>query len=199
MAAAGALLLAAGCSSSPPRDPTAEGPTVAVPSASSPSEPLVLVSEPSTPPTGPSLRGAEQGIADARRAPAFAEDAAELALNMGCRGDCPSPFQMATASKDEAQVRARVGWCVRAAERRGPVPTASGLVSGKIAADGRLRDPQVQAVQKVAGQRAALPEDVAACVRELVSTARFTPPEHGPERPLYTAIAIGEAPGEERR
>jgi hypothetical protein len=150
---------------------------------------------PSTDPAGGQLlvpvasgNAEAQGLADAKRAPRFSEDQAPLEISEGsCRGDCMPPFQAAAYRKDESQVRARADWCVRAARSRGSVAPSNVTVRAVVGADGVPHQLRIEP----AGPPP--PPDVQTCLTELVSRARLTPPESGPERAVHVSLQLAQA------
>jgi hypothetical protein len=113
-------------------------------------------------------------------APRFVEDEAALnVVNAPCRGDCASPFHVAATKKDQAQVQARATFCARS--NPGPGTATLRATVGK---DGRARQIAIDKSDP------APPEDTLECVRRLVSTGRFTPPEDGEERLIYATFRV---------
>lgn len=130
----------------------------------------------------------EIGRKDARGAGPFAPDEVALNLDVGCKGDCPSPFEMAATRKDSAQVQARLDWCAKAAQQRHAVPDGTVTLRALVSKEGRTHE------LKHEPGASALPDDVAACLDELVSKAHFTPPQSGEDRPMYASATIGSKP-----
>ncbi|MBI2388495.1 MAG: hypothetical protein HYV09_02660 [Deltaproteobacteria bacterium] len=141
---AGALVATAGCRGSSSAEPIAPDPGTVAPAA----RPHVK------PPA----------------APTFAVDDEPLDMNVGCKGDCPSPFELAIGRKDRAQIQARVDHCVREAERSAPVPSAEFLVRSEVAASGKVVKPAIDP------QQGKLSADVQSCVLALVEKAPLTAP-----------------------
>lgn len=102
--------------------------------------------------------------------PKFAVDDEPLDMNVGCKGDCPSPFELAVDRKDRAQIQARVDHCVREAERVAPVPATEFTVQAEVATDGKVVGP---AIDQVDGK---LSTGVLSCVVALVEKAPLTAP-----------------------
>ncbi len=139
-------------------------------------------SNPGNAPPQRSSHTSEDGERDARTASRFTADDASLDLQIGCKGDCPSPFQIASSHKDEQQVADRADFCLRAAHARGPVPEFRFTLRGLVGKDGKIRTTSLENVD------AGPPSDVAACVQALVATARFTAPDQSEERVLYVTV-----------
>jgi hypothetical protein len=141
---------------------------------------MATTSRPAAVPATP--RNAIDGIADAQRAGEFTEDRAALDMNASCKGDCPTPFQLALMHKDRAQVSARLKWCAAEARKRGPLPAVGVTVRGDVDAQGRPTSVKLDSL----GTDERLPDDVARCLRELVEDARFAPGDASPgSRILY--------------
>lgn len=115
----------------------------------------------------------------------FAADDEPLQMSVGCKGDCPSPYEMAADRKDEAQILARAEHCARA---RG-VDQAAATLRGKVGADGRATDLSFEHVDGV------LSEPMRVCLVDLASKAIFTPPEKGrADRILYAQFRLPREP-----
>lgn len=155
-----ALALTTACNGSTARP--APDQAVQVPAATASAVPATTDSPPST--------------AGAGEPPRFAADDQVLDMNVGCKGDCPSPYQMAAGSKDRAQIQARVEHCARARA----VDKATASLRGKVGADGRATQLAFE------NEDGALGDPMRNCILDLASKALFTPPEKGrSERILY--------------
>jgi hypothetical protein len=165
LASACALIATAACQSTKPAaspDPAASKPPVAV-------VPTATATATTTQPTNSR----------------FPEDDQPLDMTTGyaCGGDCPSPFELASEDKDRKQIQARVEFCVARAEQLEPVPKVDFVVRGEI--DGRGSAHKVTLEPPADTLQPALRE----CLRELVSSARFTPPRRGGrQRSLWASV-----------
>lgn len=140
-----------------------------------------VVQVPAVPASGQPATALPPATAHPGEPPRFAADDQALDLNVGCKGDCPSPYQMAAGRKDDAQIQERAEHCARA---RG-VDKASATLKGKVGADGHATDLTFENVD------GALTEPMRACVVELASKAVFTPPEKGQgDRILYAQFRV---------
>lgn len=105
-------------------------------------------------------------------------------MNVGCKGDCPSPYSMASDRKDEAQIQARAEHCARAQG----VDRLGAILRGKVGADGHATDLLFESAE------GALTEPVRACLLDLASKAVFTPPEKGQtDRIMFAQFKIPRA------
>jgi len=166
----GVACQAAGTTAPPPA--TSEQPAA----TANTSAPTVLVL--ATPP--PSNSVPELAAPPDEHAPRFVEDEAALnVVNAPCRGDCASPFQIAASKKDQAQVQARATFCARSNPGAG-----TATLRATVGKDGRA--------EQIAFEKSdsAPPEGTLECVRRLVSTGRFTPPDGSAERFMYATFRV---------
>ena len=130
------------------------------------------------PETGSVVQGSATAVADAGPTPEatagggdgrFAEDDLPLDMNVGCKGDCPSPYEMGAARKDAAQVQARADRCAgEHGVQRGAAILRATVVEGGRATDLRLES-----------EEGSLNEPFRKCLTGLVAKAVFTAPEKG--------------------
>jgi hypothetical protein len=115
----------------------------------------------------------------------FAEDELPLDMNVGCKGDCPSPYSMAASRKDEAQVQARAERC---SQQHG-VRKGAAILRANIATDGRAKDLVFES------EEGPLTEAMRACLHASAAEAAFTPPERGsPTRVMFARFHIPRVP-----
>lgn len=161
LAAVGIAIATAGC------EPRSAGP---VPGS------VVQVSAVPAPSAGPTPLATAAG-GDGR----FAEDDLPLDVNVGCKGDCPSPYVMGAGRKDAAQVQARADRC--AAEHG--VHRGAAILRATVGDGGRATDLRLES------EDGSLNERFRTCLMGLASKAVFTAPEKGTtERIMHARFVI---------